>query len=135
VGLVIVSTVIVAVLVEWLAPGFGWASAFVLGAIVSPPDAVAAGAIFERFGVPRRVLAILDGEGLLNDGTALVIYRFAVFAAVVGNFSLPRASMAFVIVVTLASRPASSSRSRSKRCCGCCAGSNSATRRSITSSC
>jgi CPA1 family monovalent cation:H+ antiporter len=101
VGLVVVSTVVVAVLVEWLAPGFGWASAFVLGAIVSPPDAVAAGAIFERFGVPRRVLAILDGEGLLNDGTALVIYRFAVFAAVVGNFSLPRASMAFLVVVSV----------------------------------
>jgi Na+/H+ antiporter len=101
VGLVIVSTVLVAVMVEWLAPGFGWASAFVLGAIVSPPDAVAAGAIFERFGVPRRVLAILDGEGLLNDGTALVIYRFAVFAAVLGRFSLPRAATAFVVVVTV----------------------------------
>jgi monovalent cation/hydrogen antiporter len=101
VGLVIVSTVAVAALVEWLAPGFGWASAFVLGAIVSPPDAVAAGATFERFGVPRRILAILDGEGLLNDGTALVIYRFAVFAAVIGQFSLPRASLAFVYVVTV----------------------------------
>jgi Na+/H+ antiporter len=101
VGLVIVSTVAVAVVVEWIAPGFGWASAFVLGAIVSPPDAVAAGAVFERFGVPRRVLAILDGEGLLNDGTALVIYRFAVVAAVLGRFSLPRASMAFVVVVTV----------------------------------
>jgi monovalent cation/hydrogen antiporter len=99
VGLVVVSTIVVAVMVEWLAPGFGWASAFVLGAIVSPPDAVAASAIFERFSVPRRIMAILDGEGLLNDGTALVIYRFAVFAAVVGNFSLPRASMAFVVVV------------------------------------
>ena len=101
VGLVVASTVAVAVMVEWLAPGFGWASAFVLGAIVSPPDAVAAGVIFERFGIPRRILAILDGEGLLNDGTALVIYRFAVFAAVVGNFSLPRASMAFVYVVVV----------------------------------
>lgn len=101
VGLVIVSTLAVAGMVEWIAPGFGWASAFVLGAIVSPPDAVAAGAIFERFGVPRRILAILDGEGLLNDGTALVIYRFAVVAAVLGRFSLPRASMAFVIVVVV----------------------------------
>jgi CPA1 family monovalent cation:H+ antiporter len=73
----------------------------VLGAIVSPPDAVAAGAVFERFGVPRRVMAILDGEGLLNDGTALVIYRFAVAAAVLGRFSLPRASMAFIVVVTV----------------------------------
>ena len=101
VGLVIVSTVAVAAVVEWLAPGFGWASAFVLGAIVSPPAAVAAGAIFERFGVPRRIRAILDGEGLLNDGTALVIYRFAVFAAVLGRFSLPRASTAFAFVVAV----------------------------------
>jgi CPA1 family monovalent cation:H+ antiporter len=101
VGLVVASTVAAAALVEWLAPGFGWASAFVLGAIVSPPDAVAASAIFERFGVPRRIMAILDGEGLLNDGTALVIYRFAVFAAVLGRFSLPRASLAFVVVVSV----------------------------------
>jgi CPA1 family monovalent cation:H+ antiporter len=101
VGLVIASTVAVAVTVEWLAPGFGWASAFVLGAIVSPPDAVAAAAIFERFGVPRRVMAILDGEALLNDGTALVIYRFAVAAAMTGTFSLRHASFAFVVVVVL----------------------------------
>jgi CPA1 family monovalent cation:H+ antiporter len=101
VGLVVVSTVAAAMTVEWLAPGFGWASAFVLGAIVSPPDAVAAAAVFERFGVPRRVMAILDGEGLLNDGTALVIYRFAVVAAVLGRFSLPRASLFFVVVVTI----------------------------------
>lgn len=101
VGLVIASTVVVAVAVEWLAPGFGWASAFVLGAIVSPPDAVAAAAVFERFGVPRRVMAILDGEALLNDGTALVIYRFAVAAAVTGTFNLPQASGTFVIVVAV----------------------------------
>ena len=100
VGLVIVSTVLpVAATIEWLAPGFGWASAFVLGAIVSPPDAVAAGAIFERFGIPRRIMAMLDGEGLLNDGTALVIYRFAVAAAATGAFSLPQASASFVYVV------------------------------------
>jgi Na+/H+ antiporter len=101
VGLVVASTIVVAVAVECIAPGFGWASAFVLGAIVSPPDAVAAGAIFERFGVPRRVLAVLDGEGLLNDGTALVIYRFAVMAAATGAFSLPQASLSFVFVVTV----------------------------------
>ncbi len=99
VGLVVASTVAVAVVVELIAPGFGWAGAFVLGAIVSPPDAVAAGAVFERFGIPRRIVAILEGEGLLNDGSALVIYRFAVVAAVLGRFSLARASATFVIVV------------------------------------
>lgn len=101
VGLVIASTLLVAVAIELVAPGFGWAGAFVLGAIVSPPDAVAAGAIFERFGVPRRILAVLDGEGLLNDGTALVIYRFAVAAAATGSFSLAHASVSFVYVVAI----------------------------------
>jgi CPA1 family monovalent cation:H+ antiporter len=99
VGLVIVSTVLTAWTVEYLAPGFGWASAFVLGAIIAPPDAVAAAAIFERFGIPRRIMAVLDGEGLLNDGTALVIYQFAVVAAATGTFSLPHASASFIYVI------------------------------------
>jgi monovalent cation/hydrogen antiporter len=94
VGLVLVTTVVVAVLAHELA-GFDWATAFVLGAIVSPPDAVAAEAIFERMAVPRRIAAILTGEGLVNDGTALVLYRFAVVAAVTGAFSLLNASVAF----------------------------------------
>ncbi|GAC1406300.1 MAG: Na+/H+ antiporter [Candidatus Velthaea sp.] len=96
VGLVFITTVAVAVSAH--AFGFGWAAAFVLGAIVSPPDAVAAGAIFERFSIPRRVAAILDGEGLVNDGTALVLYRFAVIAAVTGTFSPLGASVSFVFV-------------------------------------
>lgn len=98
IGLVVATTGAVAVVAHALAPQLGWASAFVLGAIVSPPDAVAAGAVFERFSVPRRIMAILDGEGLLNDATALVIYRFAVAAVVTGAFSLAHASMAFVAV-------------------------------------
>ncbi len=94
VGLVLFTTAVVAVLAHQLA-GFGWAAAFTLGAIVSPPDAVAAEAIFERMAVPRRIAAILTGEGLVNDGTALVLYRFAVAAAVTGAFSLAHASIAF----------------------------------------
>lgn len=96
IGLVIATTVVVAVVVEHIVPGFGWASAFVLGAIISPPDAVAASAVFERFSVPQRVATILEGEGLVNDGSALVIYRFAVAAAATGTFSLVHASAAFV---------------------------------------
>ena len=69
-----------------------------MSVIVSPPDAVAASAVFERFPVPRRVIAILDGEGLMNDATALVIYRFAVVAALTGVFSPVQASLAFVFV-------------------------------------
>jgi len=98
IGLVAATTGAVAVAAHALVPQLGWGSAFVLGAIVSPPDAVAAGAVFERFSVPRRIMAILDGEGLVNDATALVIYRFAVAAVVTGTFSLASASVAFVFV-------------------------------------
>ena len=96
IGLVFATTLAVA----WTAHafGFGWAAAFVLGAIVSPPDAVAAGAIFERFSIPRRIVAILDGEGLINDGSALVIYRFAVAAAVTGMFSPGAAALSMIVV-------------------------------------
>ncbi|HEY6236277.1 MAG TPA: cation:proton antiporter, partial [Candidatus Elarobacter sp.] len=98
IGLVVVSTVAVAFVAERLVPGLGWAAAFVLGAIVSPPDAVAAIATFERFAVPRRVVAVLEGEGLVNDASALVIYGYAVAAVVAGGFSLPSAAGSFVLV-------------------------------------
>jgi monovalent cation/hydrogen antiporter len=98
IGLVICTTVVVAVLAHQFA-GFDWAMAFVLGAIVSPPDAVAAEAILESMAVPRRIAAIITGEALVNDGTALVLYRFALLAAVTGTFSLMHASGAFVVNV------------------------------------
>ena len=85
VALVVVSTVVVAAVVVWLFPAIGWAAAFVLGAIVSPPDAVAAVAIFERFSIPRRIVTILEGEGMVNDATALVIYGYAVTAVTTGT--------------------------------------------------
>ncbi len=97
-GLVIFTTIVVAVVVHAVVPGFGWPVAFVLGAIVSPPDAVAAEAIFERLSLPRRVAAIILGECLVNDATALVLYRFAVAAAVYGAFSFARAGIAFFVV-------------------------------------
>src|ERR1700693_1852750 len=98
IGLVLVTTVAVAAVAHRYMPGIGWAAAFALGAIVSPPDAVAAGAVFERFPIPRRIVTILDGEGLVNDATALVLYRFAIVAALTGMFSLPHAALAFVLV-------------------------------------
>jgi monovalent cation/hydrogen antiporter len=97
IGLVLVTTGAVAVFVHALLD-FGWPLAFTLGAIVSPPDAVAAEAIFENIAVPRRVATIISGECLFNDATALVVYRFALAAAVSGVFSLARASVAFVVV-------------------------------------
>jgi Na+/H+ antiporter len=98
VGLVIFTMVTVAFVVHAAVPEFTWPLAFTLGAIVSPPDAVAAEAIFERLAIPRRLAAIVSGECLMNDATALVLYRFAIAAAVTGTFSLARASVAFVWV-------------------------------------
>lgn len=88
--------------VAWVAHvglGFDWAPAFVLGAIVSPTDPVAATAIANRLGVPQRVVTIVEGESLINDGTALVAYKFAVAAVVAGTFSLTEASGEFVVTV------------------------------------
>lgn len=79
--------------------GLAWAPGFVLGAIVSPPDALAPLAIARRLQVPRRLLVILEGEGLANDATALVLYRFAVAAVSVGVFSFPEAVGTFAVIV------------------------------------
>jgi CPA1 family monovalent cation:H+ antiporter len=86
VGLVGLTTVGVAVVAHELV-GLGWAEAFVLGAVVSPTDAIAATAIGRRLGVPRRLIDIVEGESLLNDGTALVLLKTALVAAVSGVFS------------------------------------------------
>jgi monovalent cation/hydrogen antiporter len=98
IGLVIFTMLVVGALVHAVVPGFGWPLALTLGAIVSPPDAVASEAIFERIAIPRRIAAIISGECLLNDATALVLYRFALAAAVTGAFSLAHASVEFVVV-------------------------------------
>jgi monovalent cation/hydrogen antiporter len=82
VGLVLATTAAVAVVARWLLPGMGWGEAIALGAIVSPPDAVSATAIARRLQIPRRVVTILEGESLVNDATALILYRAAVGAAV-----------------------------------------------------
>ena len=80
VGLVAFTTAGVGVLVHWLLPDLGWAASFAIGAVVAPPDAVAATAIGRRIGLPRRIVTILEGESLLNDATALVALRTAVLA-------------------------------------------------------
>ena len=97
-GMVLLTTIVVAVVVHVLIPGLPWAVAFVLGAIVSPTDAVAATAIAQRLGIPQRIVTILEGESLVNDATGLVAYRFAVAAVVTGVFSLGEASLQFVVV-------------------------------------
>lgn len=96
IGLVFFTTVGVAVLAHAIVPEISWAAAFALGAIVSPPDTVAAGSVLGRLPVPKRIAVILQGEGLVNDVSALTIFRFAVLAAISGSFSLAHASLAFV---------------------------------------
>ena len=99
VGLVIATTVAVAAVAHTAIDDLSWSSAFVLGAIVSPTDPIAATAIARRFGVPRRLVTIVEGESLINDGTALVAYRFAVVAVVSGSFSIWEAGLEFVYSV------------------------------------
>jgi Na+/H+ antiporter len=95
IGLVIVTTLAVGTTVKLLVPEMPWAVAFAFGAIVSPPDAVAATAILSRLSIPRRVVVILEGESLVNDASGLVLYKFAVAAALTGAFSLVDASLEF----------------------------------------
>ncbi len=99
VGLVLLTMVFVAVAIHAVVPGISWPCAFVLGAIVSPTDPTAAAAIAERVGLPRRLVSLVEGESLVNDGTALVAYKYAVAAVVTGAFSLPSAAGSFVLDV------------------------------------
>lgn len=97
VGLVLATMVAVAIVAHLLIPALSWPAAFVLGAIVAPPDAVAASSIAKRFRLPRIIVTVLEGESLLNDATSLVAYRTAVVAVVSGAFSLWEAGGAFLL--------------------------------------
>jgi CPA1 family monovalent cation:H+ antiporter len=98
VGLVIATTTGVAWAAHAAIPRMGWPAAFVLGAIVSPPDAVAATAIFQRLKVPRRIATILEGESLVNDATGLVAYKLALAAVATGGFSFSQAGGHFLLI-------------------------------------
>src|SRR4051794_23671901 len=96
-GLVIATTLAVGAAAHALLPGISWPAALALGAIISPPDAVAATAVTRRLGLPHRIVAILEGESLVNDASALLLYRTAVVAAVAGTFSLAATAGLFVL--------------------------------------
>jgi monovalent cation/hydrogen antiporter len=96
VGLVLVTMCAVALAIKALVPEMPWAAAFTLGAIVAPTDPIAATTIMRRMAVPRRMVSVVEGESLINDGTALVAYRTAV-AAVGGTFSIWEAGLEFVL--------------------------------------
>src|SRR5467141_1423692 len=96
IGLVLATTLVVAWIAHSIVPALPLAAAFALGAIVSPPDAVAATTIIRRLGVPHRIQVILEGESLVNDATALVALQFAVAALVTGTFSPAYATSRFL---------------------------------------
>lgn len=98
VGCVIFTACAVATATHYLI-GLPWGIGFLLGAIVAPPDVVAPLAIARKLGLPRRILVVLEGEGLANDATALILYRFAVVAISTGLFSLPKAEGTFAAIV------------------------------------
>ena len=98
-GCVVFTTVAVAVAARFVL-SLPWPIGFLLGAIVAPPDAVAPLSIARRLKLPKRILLVLEGEGLANDATALILYRFAVAAVSTGAFSLDRAAIAFGAIVT-----------------------------------
>lgn len=98
IGLVVVTTLAVGATLKLLIPDLPWAVGFVLGAIISPPDAVAATVILSRLNIPRRVVTILEGESLVNDASGLVLYKFAVAAVLTGSFSLVDAGTQFAVL-------------------------------------
>jgi monovalent cation/hydrogen antiporter len=98
VGLVLATIAAVAAVAHAAVPGLGWAPAFVLGAIVSPPDAAVATAVARKLGIPRRLVTVLEGETLMNDTTAFVAYRMAVAAVITGSFSIVEASWRFLLM-------------------------------------
>jgi CPA1 family monovalent cation:H+ antiporter len=99
VGLVLFTTTAVAFVAHALVPSLPLAAGFVLGAIVSPPDAVAASAIAHKLRLPKQMVTILEGESLVNDATGLIAYRFALAAVATGGFSFAKAGGDFILVV------------------------------------
>lgn len=98
-GLVVATTVIVAIIFKWLFPQFHWALAFAFGAIVSPPDAISAITILKGFQISSRLVTLLEGESLVNDASALILYRLALTALFAGTFSLLEGIIEFSEVV------------------------------------
>ena len=96
VGAVVFTTAVVGVVAHWLMPTLPWAMCFALGAVISPPDAVAAKAVFDGMPAPKRLITILEGESLLNDASGIVLYRLAVASALTGAFDAGPAVGSFV---------------------------------------
>jgi monovalent cation/hydrogen antiporter len=98
-GLVALTTLVIGIIFKWLFPQFPWALAFAFGAIVSPPDAVAVTSILKRFNINSRLMTLLEGESLINDASAIVIYKITMVALLTGSSSLSEGSLEFFYVV------------------------------------
>lgn len=96
VGAVLFTAVAVAATAKWLVPELPWGAAIALGAIVAPPDAVAASSVLRQVKPPKRIVTVLEGESLLNDASSLVLLRFAVAATVAGSFSWGQGALSFL---------------------------------------
>lgn len=97
-GLVFFTSTLIAIISHSLIPGFTIALGFVLGGIISPPDAVAATAVLKDIRMPRNVITLLEGESLVNDASSLIVLRFALLATITGSFSFVEASQKFLII-------------------------------------
>lgn len=100
-GLVIFTSLIVALVSHAIIPDFPIAYGFLLGGIISPPDAVAATSVLQGLKIPKRVVTILEGESLVNDASSLIVFRFALAAIVTGQFSFWEASKSFFLVASM----------------------------------
>ena len=98
VGAVAFTTLMIGIVVHLVMPSLPWAACFVLGAIVSPPDAVAAKAVMKGLTLPSRLTTLLEGESLVNDATGLVLFRVALTAGLTGTFNAWQAATGFTVV-------------------------------------
>ena len=100
-GIVLLTSCVIAVVSSSLIPGFTLALGFLLGGIISPPDAVSATTVLKDVDAPKRLLSIIEGESLMNDASSLIVYRFALAAVITGTFSFHEAAISFVLVIVM----------------------------------
>ena len=100
-GLVILTATAVAYTAQWLIPGFTLTLGFVLGGIISPPDAVAATSVLKNVKVPKSMISILEGESLINDAASLIVFRFALSSVVTGTIVWQQVAVSFVLVTVM----------------------------------
>jgi Na+/H+ antiporter len=99
--IVILTSCVIAFVSQAIIPGFTWATGFLLGGIISPPDAVSASAILKHIKVPKGLVTIIEGESLMNDASSLVVFRFALAAVATGSFVFSHAAVNFVLVIIM----------------------------------